>query len=96
MNKLKALGAILVIVSINYGLKAEAHDAPCLNTNTVSLDTLSTQECMLKTADGWIADSAQVTVSISTVEGSDLFVPLYPTYRWDGSQWIKTMEVETK
>lgn len=96
MKSIKTIGAILVIVSINYGLKAEAHDAPCLGTNAVSIDSLSTQECMMKTADSWRPDSGKVDVGVSTVDGADLFVPLYPTYRWDGSQWIKTLEPETK
>lgn len=88
--------AILVIVSIASFRPAVAHDKPCLNTNSIALDSLSVQECMLKTSDGWIPDTCKVDATVSSVKGADLFVPVYPTYRWDGSQWIKTMEGATK
>jgi len=82
---IKIASLILVVVSILSFSNAFAVDIPHTDS------TLTIQPCYLAVYDAngnvvdWIADTSTVLVGVSTIEGNDLFVPLYETRHFDDS-----------
>jgi len=82
---IKIASLILVVVSILSFSNAFAVDIPHTDS------TFTIQPCYLAIYNStgyvvnWIADTSTVLVGVSTIEGNDLFVPLYETRHFDDS-----------
>jgi len=86
---IKIAGMILVVVSILSFSNAFAVDLPTTDSTTIQPCYLAIYNSAGNVVD-WIADTSSVLVGVSTIEGNDLFVPLYETRHFDdtGIDWI--------